>query len=41
MCNLSGEDKNCSNRYAVDLNVIDHLYYEGYNYGKNIAMCIL
>jgi len=39
ICNLTGEDPDCSNRYLLDINVLDHLYYEGYSYGINIPKC--
>lgn len=41
LCNMSGEDPECSDRYWLDINVLDHLEYEGWNFLINIAKCLI
>jgi hypothetical protein len=35
VCDFEGEDESCSNQYAVDANVMDHLDYMGLNFGAD------
>jgi len=36
-----GEDPSCSDKYAVDLNVVDHLTYMGFDFIANYLICKL
>eukprot|EP01033_Poteriospumella_lacustris_P015827 gene15827-11329_t len=39
VCNSSGEDKNCQDKYVADLDVIDHLHYCGMDFTTNYLTC--
>lgn len=39
VCSANGEDSNCSNKYAINVNVIDHLHYLGFNFDTNFLNC--
>jgi hypothetical protein len=41
ICNPSGEDPNCSDKYLVDVNVLDHLDYMGFDITENYLSCKL
>lgn len=33
VCNASGEDPHCSDKYVLDTSISDHLHYLGINFG--------
>jgi len=35
LCSFEGEDPACSNQYEVDVNVLDHLHYLGFDFTTN------
>jgi predicted lipase len=35
----NGEDPSCSDQYALDLNVLDHLTYMGFDFTANYLLC--
>jgi len=35
VCNAEGEDATCSDQYKVDINVLDHLHYMGFDFTTN------
>ncbi|KRX00049.1 hypothetical protein PPERSA_07246 [Pseudocohnilembus persalinus] len=37
----NGEDPNCSDKYKADIDVNDHVFYEGWDYVYNIGLCII
>ncbi|KRX00063.1 hypothetical protein PPERSA_07260 [Pseudocohnilembus persalinus] len=37
----NGEDPTCSDKYKLDTNVVDHVFYEGWDYVYNIGLCII
>lgn len=39
VCDETGEDKTCSNKYELDLNVLDHLTYFGQDYAAEVLLC--
>jgi len=39
VCNGSGEDPNCSDQFPVDLDILDHLNYLGFDYTANESNC--
>ena len=39
VCSDSGEDKECSNKYMEDTNVLDHLTYMGEDYTTEVLRC--
>jgi hypothetical protein len=41
VCDNSGEDPNCSDKYLADLNVADHLFYVGMDFAANYMYCKL
>jgi len=41
VCDVEGEDKNCSNQYYADLDVEDHLHYNGMDFTTNYLSCEL
>ena len=41
VCSIEGEDENCSDQYAVDLNVDNHLWYMGFSITENYLSCEL
>eukprot|EP01040_Poterioochromonas_malhamensis_P010694 gene10694-11650_t len=41
LCNAEGEDSSCSDQYAVDLNVDNHLHYNDMNFTTNYLSCEL
>jgi len=38
LCNMSGEDKNCANKYKT-WSIKDHNTYMGYNFVKSMTQC--
>ena len=41
ICNDSGEDPTCSDKFLVDLDVVNHLNYMKYDYLVLITACYL
>lgn len=41
VCDGSGEDPTCSNAHAVDVNIVDHLEYVGFDMVSNYLFCKL
>lgn len=39
ICDGSGEDPHCSDKYLTDLNVLDHLDYMGFDFTSNWLDC--
>lgn len=39
VCSIEGEDESCSDQYAVDLNVDNHLRYMGFSMTENYLTC--
>ncbi len=39
VCDGSGEDPNCSDKYLADLDVLDHLDYMGFDFTSNYLSC--
>jgi hypothetical protein len=37
----NGEDPNCSDKYLLDLDVLDHVEYMGYDFITNIGLCLI
>jgi hypothetical protein len=40
ICDSSGEDPTCSDKYELDLNLIDHLTYMGFDFIANSVVCM-
>ena len=40
-CSADGEDPDCSNKYEVDLDVLNHLHYLDFDFTVNFANCEL
>lgn len=41
ICSASGEDQDCSDKYAVNVDVLDHLNYLGFDFTTNFLNCEL
>jgi len=39
ICDDTGEDPTCSDQFAIDLNVLDHLTYLAYDFSLDVLAC--